>query len=178
MCVDALASQNQMPGKDVSKMKSRLYQGNIAAKNVMLMQPLTYMNLSGEALLQVTRFYKIPHENILMVYDDIDLPFGKLRFRPHGSAGTHNGMRSIIQVMGISEISRFRIGVGKPAHPTWELRDFVLGEFSPPEKELMPKLLSTCADAVTCWLTHGTQSAMNRFNAFELIEMPEEADPP
>ncbi len=130
---------------------------------VLLIKPLTYMNLSGNAVAQWVGFYKVSLDNILVVLDDISLPFGAVRFRKKGSHGGHNGLKSIINSLGTSDFPRMRVGVGAPP-PNVSVVDWVLGEFSLQEQKKLPELLSYCADAVEVWAIEGIDKAASKFN--------------
>ena len=124
MAIDKFADEN---GVEISKKmcKSLIYSGNLFGKSVVLAKPQTYMNLSGQAVVELINFYK--PSNVLIVYDDIDLPFGTIRFREKGSAGTHNGMRNIVSLTGRTDIPRLRIGI-KPTEVIYNLADYVTGK--------------------------------------------------
>ncbi len=141
--------------KKGEKFKSILY----VSKHIFLIKPQTYMNLSGEAVQAVSQFYKIPVGQIIVIYDDVDLPFGDVRIRKQGSAGTHNGMKSIIQTIGTGEFPRLRIGVG-PKPPGWDLSDFVLSKFTGDEEKLLPEILEKSARAVEVLISDGIEKAM------------------
>ena len=126
-------------------------------------KPQTYMNLSGQSVGALVRFYKVPLEQLLIVYDDIDLPFGSLRMRPGGSSGGHKGMQSIIDRLGSQEIPRLRIGVGRPSGSR-AAASYVLNEFSGREKLDLPLILDRAAQAVQDWIRFGLAEAMNRHN--------------
>ena len=137
------------------------------SKEVFLMKPQTYMNLSGEAM---AKFLKqqigdkaIPLKNCLVVYDDIDLPLGRIRFRPSGSSGTHNGMRSIIENLQTEAIPRLRLGVGAPTN-THILKDYVLEPFLIEEQDIVSQLVTQLVTIFDSWLYEGTQKAMNSYN--------------
>ena len=139
-------------------------QCSIGGDQVLLMKPQTYMNLSGEAVGQAARFYKIPPEHILVVSDDITLPVGSLRIRTKGSAGGHNGLKNIIAHLGTDEFPRVRIGVGSPPHPDYDMADWVLSSFKNQDAEQMAASAERAAEAVICYITEGPERAMNRFN--------------
>ena len=128
------------------------------------MKPQTFMNLSGEAVGQAARFYKIPPERVLVVSDEISLPLGKLRVRPKGSAGGHNGLKSIIASLGSDAFPRIRIGVGAPPHPDYDMADWVLSVFRNQDLEDMLAASDRAAEAVTTYISDGPERAMNRFN--------------
>lgn len=122
------------------KFKSLLYKGEIGEIPVLLIKPLVYMNLSGEAVQLVHSFYQIPLNRVLVIYDDVDLPFGTFRYREKGGAGTHNGMRSILQCVGSQQFPRLRIGVGPIPEYVSDLSRFVLGRFTLEEQEQLPSI--------------------------------------
>ena len=147
-----------------NKFKAVFGEGNIGGSRVMLVQPQTFMNNSGEAVRDIMDFYKVPVQKIILVYDDIDLELGKLRIREKGSAGTHNGMRSVVCHLKDQEFPRVRIGVGKKKHPEQSLADHVLSRFSKDELPVICESVKAAADAIEEIVTRGTQSAMNKFN--------------
>jgi PTH1 family peptidyl-tRNA hydrolase len=123
------------------------------------------MNLSGQAVVGLRGWYKIdPATELLVIYDDLDLPFGKLRLRQRGSAGTHNGMKSIIGLLGSQEFPRLRVGIDRPP-PNWDVKSYVLGRFTPEERGQLPDLYEQVADAVELVMREGLTTAMNRYNA-------------
>ena len=130
----------------------------------LLMKPQTYMNLSGEAVGQAARFYKIPADHVLVVSDDITLPIGAMRIRTKGSAGGHNGLKNIISVLGTEEFPRIRLGVGSPPHPDYDTVDWVLSVFRDRDAVDMAEAASRAADAVECFITQGPEKAMNLYS--------------
>ena len=130
----------------------------------LLMKPQTYMNLSGEAVDQAARFYKIPADHVLVVSDDITLPIGAMRIRTKGSAGGHNGLKNIISVLGTEEFPRIRLGVGSPPHPDYDTVDWVLSVFRDRDAVDMAEAASRAADAVECFITQGPEKAMNLYS--------------
>jgi PTH1 family peptidyl-tRNA hydrolase len=146
---------------------SRVVHGRFRGLDVTLAKPLTYMNDSGIAVRKLLAREHVPVHEMLVVADDLALPFGKLRFREGGSAGTHNGLRSIIAELGNEKFPRLRIGIGEP-ESTGRWRGHVLGRWAPEERQRLDELLDTAADAVETWAREGTSRAANRFNAFEL----------
>lgn len=146
-----------------SKFKALYGEGKIAGKKVLLVKPQTYMNLSGEAIRDITGWYKIPCSNMIIIYDDIDLAIGKIRVRSKGSAGTHNGMRSIIYQIQNDNFARVRVGVGKPP-PEWNLADYVLSRFTQDEKESVIESMKLAAEAVETIIGRGIDTAMNLYN--------------
>lgn len=150
---------------DVStaKHKALCGKGMIEGEKVVLVKPQTYMNLSGESLREVSVFYKVEPENIIILYDDIALDVGKLRVRPKGSAGGHNGIKSIIANLGTENFPRVRVGVGeKPKQ--MDLAAYVLGRFSKSEAEIMDEAYDKACKAVATIIREGVDSAMNKFN--------------
>ena len=136
----------------------------IGGEKVMLMKPQTYMNLSGDAVSQAVKFYKIPPEHVLVVSDEVSLPIGKLRVRAKGSAGGHNGLKSIISCLGTDQFPRIRIGVGAPPHPDYDMADWVLSAFKNQDAEDMAKAASRAAEAVECYIQNGPEKTMNLYN--------------
>ncbi len=139
-------------------------EGSFEGSKIILLKPQTYMNLSGESVYEAASWYKIPLSRIILVYDDVDLPVGKIRVKPNGSAGTHNGMRSVVGCMQSENIPRVRIGIGAPGIREFDLGDYVLGRFSADEKPEMEKSLENAAEAVKVIIKDGIEAAMNRFN--------------
>ena len=136
----------------------------IGGQGVLVMKPTTYMNLSGEAVGEAARFYKLPADHVLVISDDVDLPVGKLRIRKGGSAGGHNGLKSIIQHLGTDQFPRLKVGVGGKPHPDYDMADWVLGKLQGEDKKVMDEAVKRAADAVECLLKDGPDKAMNRFN--------------
>ncbi len=163
MVADALARK-----KNLSITRSRFRAltavcpfGDTAA---LLMKPQTYMNLSGEAVSQAARFYKIPPERILVISDEVSLPVGSLRIRPKGSAGGHNGLKNIIEQLGSEDFPRIRLGVGSPPHPDYAMMDWVLSVFRDQDAVDIRNTADLAADAVECCITQGVEKAMNLYN--------------
>ena len=136
----------------------------ISGEKVLVMKPVTYMNLSGEAGRPAADFYKIPPERILVVSDDTALPAGRLRIRKGGSAGGHNGLKSIIQHLGSDQFPRLRVGVGEKPHPDYDMADWVLGKFTGEDKKKMDQAVERAAEAIECILKDGLDRGMSRFN--------------
>lgn len=130
---------------------------------IILLKPLTYMNLSGQAVAPAAHFYKIAPADILVVYDDLDLKPGTLRMRERGSAGGHNGMKSIIQELGTTEFPRLRIGIGRPA-PGWDVVDWVLAPFGADDLVAINEALTRAVEAIESFLTHGPVKTMSKYN--------------
>jgi PTH1 family peptidyl-tRNA hydrolase len=140
-----------------------LADGMIHDQRVLLAKPQTYMNLSGTAVSKLVSFHRIPSRDIIIVYDDLDLPLGKMRLRERGSAGGHHGMESIIAALGHSDFPRLRLGVGRPS--SREDVDHVLGNLSATERRVMEETFTSAVEALKVWLEEGIVIAMNRFNA-------------
>lgn len=133
---------------------------------VVLAAPTTFMNSSGAAVRELVSLFSItPQTDLLVILDDADLPFGRLRFRKKGTSGGHRGLESVIQEIGTEDFSRLRIGVGRPADKASELKEFVLDPFSGEEKDVLPEILERAAEASLMWRDQGAEPVMNRFNA-------------
>lgn len=145
------------------KHKALCGRGMIAGQKVMLIKPQTYMNLSGESVREVLDFYKAGAQDLLVLYDDINLEPGQLRIREKGSAGGHNGIKNIIAHLGTEQFARVRIGVGEKPKD-WDLKDYVLGRFTAEEEPLMREALTNAAKACELFLEGELQAAMNTFN--------------
>ncbi len=163
MVGDALAKKL---GADINRarFKALTASAEINGEKVLLMKPQTFMNLSGEAVGEAARFYKVPPERVIVVSDEISLPLGKLRVRPKGSAGGHNGLKSIIATLGNDNFPRVRIGVGAPPHPDYDMADWVLSVFRNQDLEDMLTAADKAAEAVITYITDGPDRAMNKFN--------------
>ena len=136
----------------------------VGDQTLLLMKPQTYMNLSGDAVIEAARFYKIPPERVLVVSDDVSLPIGKLRVRTKGSAGGHNGLKSIISRLGSDQFPRVKIGVGAPPHPDYDMADWVLSVFRNQDAEDIDKAAARAWEAVKCYVAEGPEKTMNRYN--------------
>ena len=165
-CVSELAARHRLTfGR--SRHHAEVATGVIAGQPVVLARPQTYMNESGLAVAALVRFYDIGPADLIVVYDDLDLPFGSLRLRAGGSAGGQRGIRSIITRLGRDDVPRLRVGIGRPPGRMPAER-YVLTPFSAAEREQVPLVVAAAADALTVWLTEGLTAAMNRFNAWTL----------
>lgn len=167
--IDALAEKNRI---DVSTIKHKALTGKgmIGAEKVILVKPQTFMNLSGESLIQICQYYKIDIETeLIIIYDDIALDVGAIRVRKNGSAGGHNGMKSIIQNLSTENFMRIRMGVGEKPKG-YDLADYVLGHFSQDERKLMDEGVNDAITAVEIILDEGVDKAMNLFNRKKTIE--------
>jgi PTH1 family peptidyl-tRNA hydrolase len=148
---------------DKSRSKALLARGEVASYRVALVKPQTYMNLSGEAVGPVTRFYKVPLEQVLVIYDDIDLPLAQLRLRPKGGSGGHKGLTSLIQHLGSQNFPRMRLGIGRPSGQM-PVEAYVLQRFSDVEWQAITQTYQTAVEAIRALLTGGLDYAMNQFN--------------
>ena len=164
MALDQLAKQNSIDVKTM-RFKSDCGDGSTGGERCLLMKPTTFMNLSGEAISQAAAFYKIPPERIVIMYDDISLPPGKLRIRRKGSAGGHNGMKSIIALLGTDEFPRIRIGVGAKPNPDYDLADWVLSKFTEEDMKNLTPALENAAKAAELIVQGKIDEAMNKFSS-------------
>ena len=163
MVADELADRLNVP---VQRLKFRALTNTVTlgGRKVLLMKPMTYMNLSGEAVHEAASFYKIPPERVLVVSDEVALPPGKIRVRKNGSAGGHNGLKNIIAHLGTDQFPRVRVGVGQKPHPACDMADWVLGKFQGEDKKAVEAAVKRAADAVECLIKRGPEEAMNRYN--------------
>ena len=154
--------------RNEAKFRSEIARGEFNGEKVIIIKPQTYMNLSGEAILLVKQFYKITNKDVWVIYDDIDLPFGKLRIREEGSAGTHNGMRSVVLNLGTEKIVRFRLGVesrGETAPSQQDTASFVLSSFRIEEVPELKQMVSDCAESMVLALKKGVEVAKNKYSS-------------
>lgn len=149
-----------------SKYKGIYGEGSIGNEKVILLKPQTFMNLSGESIVEWLNFYKLPLEKFIVVYDDISLEVGRIRIRGEGSAGGHNGIKSIIKCLPSQEFKRVRVGVGAPKG---ELVSHVLGKFSKDEREKVEKAFEAAVNSLEAIMEYGVEEAMNRYNAFRAL---------
>ena len=168
--VDALAQSWQISLSENRKFQGIFGEGNRPrGQKIRLLKPLTYMNLSGQSIRAVADWYKIPAESVLVVYDDMDLPIGKIRMRLSGSAGGHNGMKSAIAHLGTDKFPRLRIGIGKPQNEASkndkDTISFVLGKFSLEETQLLENVLKLVREAVELSLHQGVEKSMSLYNS-------------
>jgi PTH1 family peptidyl-tRNA hydrolase len=145
------------------KFKGVYADGHIAGEKVLLVQPQTFMNLSGECVREVADFYKLNPDEIIIICDDINLDVGRLRIRKKGSAGGHNGLKNIIAHLGTEEFPRIRVGVGEKTEG-WDLADYVLARFDKDSEPVIREALANVVGAVETWISEGIDAAMNRFN--------------
>ena len=162
LTVDLLAEKQGVKLNKV-KFKSAHNIMNFAGCKCLVMKPQTYMNLSGEAVREAVQFYKIPADHVLVIYDDVSLPVGKLRVRPTGSAGGHNGIKNIIAHLGTQDFPRIKIGTGAPGEGG-DMIDWVIGVPSQAERKILVESFEKAIQAAACIITDGCQKAMNQFN--------------
>nr|WP_202804244.1 aminoacyl-tRNA hydrolase [Pleurocapsa sp. PCC 7319] len=164
--VDELASIWQIPLKENKRFQGLFAEGIApAGRKIRLLKPLTYMNRSGQAVRAVTDWYKLNPQSVLIIYDDMDLPVGRLRMRLSGSAGGHNGMKSIISHLGSQDFSRLRIGIGKSDARKQSI-SHVLGKFAPGETKIIEEILYISIKAIELSLKEGVEKSMSRYNGF------------
>ena len=162
LAADALEKR---AGVKFNKLRYRALTGEVTlgGQRVLVVKPQTYMNLSGEAVKLAGGFYKIPPDHILVLYDDVSLPLGKLRIRASGSAGGHNGIKNIIAHLGTDAFPRIKVGVGAPAQPDGMV-DWVIGNFTASERKVVDAAIDRALDAAACVIEYGVSEAQNRFN--------------
>lgn len=146
------------------KFNARVAQVDRDGRRMVLCEPQTYMNLSGEAVAAVGDYYKLSPKQILILVDDADLPLGTIRLRPDGSSGGHHGLESIEQHLGTRSYARLKIGIGRRAADGRQISGYVLGRFAGDEKKMVEQVLERASQQVECWLNAGVQEAMNKFN--------------
>ena len=157
------AAAEKLFGVRMNRLRHRALtaRADVDGHGLLLMEPQTYMNLSGEAVGEAARFYKVPAEHVIVVSDEMALPPGSLRIRQSGSAGGHNGLKSIISHLGTDAFPRIRLGIGEPEH---EPVDWVLGRFQGADAEAVEKACESAAQAIKCYITEGPERAMSKFN--------------
>ena len=161
--IDQLADTLDIPVQRL-KFKALTNTATLGGEKVLLMKPVTYMNLSGEAVEPAAAFYKIPPDHIIVLSDEVALPPGKLRVRPGGSAGGHNGLKNIIAHLHSDQFPRIRVGVGGKPHPDYDMADWVLGKPQGEDRKNIDEAVKRAAQAVECYIKEGPQTAMGKFN--------------
>lgn len=159
--IDLISAEEHIEVKKL-KHKALIGEGNMAGERVILAKPQTYMNLSGNSVREILNYYKVSTENLIVIYDDFDTIMGGIRIRKKGSAGSHNGMKSVIYDLRTDDFPRIRIGIGSTGARSW--RNFVLSGFSEEEMPLIVKGIEAAAAAVRCIIVDGADKAMNQFN--------------
>lgn len=172
MCLDEFSRTHKI-SLAKSRYRAKTGEGQIEGKEVVLAKPLTFVNLSGEAVGKLVRKYGVKPEYLIVVLDDLDLPLGRIRLRVGGSSG-HNGIKSIVANIGTEEFIRLRVGIGRPEEEDvgksdrGDVINHVLGDFSPDERKLIGKLLPTVSEALSTLLAEGLTAAMNKYNSTDL----------
>lgn len=161
-CVDALAGAHGLTFSMEPRLHAQIAQGTIAGAPVLLVKPMTYMNLSGKAVQAVLHYYRRTPADLLVVYDDLDLPLGRVRMRPAGGSGGHKGMHSIIQALGTEGFARLRIGIGRPS--AGDPADYVLQDFTTDEAIEVARAIDRALEAIRLWLKGNLDAAMNHVN--------------
>ncbi len=160
--VDQLAARaGASPPRD--KFGAELFEAAFGAERVLLCKPMEFMNVSGQAVRQAAGFHKIPPANVIVVHDELDVPFGRLKLGAGGGAGGHNGIRSIIEQMGTPDFARVRVGIDRPP-PNWKGADYVLANFTGAEQNQLPEIVDLACAAVEDIVARGLMAAMNKFN--------------
>lgn len=172
MAVEKLADLWAVSWSEEKKFKARMSRAVLGEKTIHLCEPLTYMNLSGETVRAVLDYCRIETAKMLIVVDDANIDLGEVRLRIDGGTGGHNGLGSVEQHLATLEFSRLRIGVGRPAEVRQELSSHVLGLFAGGEMVILDRVLGRVVQQVECWLQHGAEQAMNKFNG--KLEFPDE----
>ncbi|MEC7812385.1 MAG: aminoacyl-tRNA hydrolase [Verrucomicrobiota bacterium] len=163
MVLDRLAKRQGAGWEVNKKFEAHLAKARQESNTVFLCKPQGYMNLSGQSVVPLAKFYQIPFGQIMVVVDDLDLPLGAIRMRPGGGTGGHRGLDSIQGLLGKDDFARLRLGIGRP-EPDRDVSGFVLGKFAEAETGLLERVLETAADQLACWMLQGTQQAMNNYN--------------
>ena len=163
MAIDKIANDAGVK-LDRLKFKGLCTSATLGGKKVLLLKPSTFMNLSGQSVTEAMRFYKLPPEKVIVLFDDISLPCGHLRIRRKGSDGGHNGMKNILYLSGSDQFPRIKIGVGEKPNPHWDLADWVLSHFSTDEMKLMDESTKNAAAAAALMVNGKIDEAMNRYN--------------
>jgi peptidyl-tRNA hydrolase, PTH1 family len=170
-----LAEKFKIEGKYSSRFDAIVGKGEILTKETLIVQPQTYMNISGEAVSKILNWHKVDTKSFLVVYDDISLDFGRIRFRASGSAGGHNGIKSIIASCGTENFARLKIGIGpNPGEHLW--KNYVLQEFSFQEQKYLQALSEFCVDAAEVFIDKGIDEASNKFNGINILDSKSKGD--
>lgn len=165
MVVEALLSRARAE-LNQEKFQAKVGQGSLGSERILFLEPQTYMNLSGRSLAEAARFYKVAVEDILVIHDELDLPFGRLQLKAGGGTGGHNGLKSSVQSLGADAFIRLRFGIGKPEGPNAKERvaDYVLSNFDDGERRQLEEFIGKASDMAETWAREGLSTAMNRFN--------------
>ena len=163
LLVEKLAARWKCDWANERKFAARIAKTDRSGRKILLCEPQTFMNLSGESVGALTKFYQLPLKQLVIAVDDADLPFGEIRLRASGSSGGHHGLESIEQHVGTREFARLRIGIGR-RDGAREITNYVLGKFDPAENGLLEKVLDRASAQIECWLDDGMEKAMSQFN--------------
>ena len=167
LCLNHFAKSHKLAFSQ-RQSKARVAKGEVGGEPVILVKPTTYMNASGVAVTSLVRQWKIPQSDILIIHDDMDLPLGKIRLKPKGSAAGHHGIESIIASLGSQDFPRLRVGIGRPGD-TGGTIDYVLGDFLPSERDLVEEVIARVSKAIDCFIAEGLEKAMSKFNRDEVV---------
>jgi PTH1 family peptidyl-tRNA hydrolase len=170
LVVEELARRGTANWNLERKFNARIAKRDLPGRKVLLAEPQTFMNASGEAIGALLNFYRVSNAQLLVIVDDADLPLGEIRLRPKGSGGGHHGLESIEQHIGSQNYARLKIGIGRTKDGRREITNYVLGKFNADEKKLLEKVLQRAADQAECWVADGMEKAMNRFNGVVNLE--------
>jgi peptidyl-tRNA hydrolase, PTH1 family len=169
MALEAFARRTGIMGKPENKFNAIVGTGKYGGTSLILAQPLTFMNLSGEAVSRLLKYYNLEVEQLLVVYDEAALPFGKIRMRPSGSDAGQKGMKSIIACLGNNQhFARLRLGIGSPP-AKMAMPDYVLGKFDAQEQQHLPRILESAMDAIESWMKNGVEATMTEYNKLNLL---------
>ena len=163
LCLDYIAGELGVKVNRV-KFKSAVGEATVAGRRCLLMKPSTFMNLSGQAVTEAMRFYKIPPERVILLFDDVSLDVGMMRIRRKGSDGGQNGVKNIIYLSGSDAFPRVKVGIGHKPHPDYDLKDWVLSRYTPQEAKQLSELMPNVKDAVELIVKGDIDEAMNRYN--------------
>lgn len=169
--LDRFAERQGAQWKSSERFQARVARTAFGPRPLVLVQPQTFMNLSGTSVRAAADYYKLPHDRLLIVVDDADLPFGELRLRASGSSGGHHGLDSIEQHLGTREYARLRVGIGRRTDGVREITGYVLGRFEAPDMPLLKAVSERACDQIECWLAFGIGKAMSQFNG--LVNPPQ-----
>ncbi|CAM4302205.1 aminoacyl-tRNA hydrolase [Corallococcus sp. ZKHCc1 1396] len=165
MVVDALLARARAELTQ-DKFQARVGQGSLGGERILFVEPQTFMNLSGRSVAEAARFYKVDVQDVLVIHDELDLPFGRLQLKAGGGAGGHNGLKSMVTCLGADAFIRVRVGIGKPEGPNAKERvsGYVLSNFDDGERRQLEELIARAADMTESWVRDGLSTAMNRHN--------------
>jgi len=153
--------------KEKKQCKSLLGQGNIEGQKIMIAKPQTYMNNSGEAVLEILNYYKNAFDDFIIIHDDLDMDCGRIRFKRGGGSGGHNGLKSITKMLNSDDYSRLKIGIGRPPKPM-KTEDYVLGNFSKEEREYIPDIVNAALNGLKMWCSNNIDDVMNEYNGVNI----------